>query len=41
MKENARNESTKLKKEDFKDDLSLKEFGISGICHKYQDGDFK
>lgn len=29
-----------IKMEDFKDDLSRKEFGISGICQSCQDGVF-
>lgn len=34
-------ESTKTKPEDFKDRLSLKEFGISGLCQECQDKIFK
>lgn len=33
--------SNKLKREDFKDELSWKEFGISGLCQKCQTGFFK
>ena len=32
--------SDKIKPEDFKDALSLKEFGISGFCQKCQDETF-
>jgi hypothetical protein len=32
--------STKVKPEDFKDELSKKEFGISGFCQKCQDETF-
>lgn len=32
--------STKTKPSDFKNDLSRKEFGISGLCQKCQDGVF-
>lgn len=30
-----------IKKEDFKDKLSIKEYGISGMCQKCQDDIFK
>jgi len=33
--------STKLGREDFKNEISFKEFGISGLCQECQDGFFE
>lgn len=33
--------SIKLKREDFKNEISWKEFGISGLCQECQDGFFE
>ena len=33
--------SMKTRKEDFKNEISWREFGISGLCQKYQDGFFE